>query len=677
MTDLQLAEGNYLKPNATGGYRISYSQLSAWSRCQLQKHYQDVAKADPEAPQPEWLSAMVYGSVIHTALHVLEQLHHEGRDDALEVAQRTFAYYWEPANLHELGLKITAWVPRTTWGGLNDRGKLALAEYYDLRLKKDKSKLLGLEYEFAVPIEVRGVEHTMYGFIDRLTIDRSNSKPYISCDDFKSGKQQTFLRYNQQGSAYCLDPETLIAVSDGGWRPIGELEAGDKVLAVDEELVTTDGGKRSRRWREADVQKVWRTRKIAYRLRFSDGQSLTASGDHRFLAHREGHWSWRTVADIAAQLANPRRKTPGIKVARALRPPVTFKIDYEGQDYCAGYLAGAQLGDGYMRGDVDAFPYWAIGVGEDDRALVDRVRTCASGFGVKLHQSIRLPDGRGWQRRPLSILRTNARSQVDVLIHMSEAQDSPAWRAGWLAGLYDTDGGLADKSLAFYQKDREVLHRVARYAADLGFNVTVHQKTATLVGDLAERYAFCQLIRPALARKIPSLDARTLNMHGDCRVVAIEEVGERGLVDITTSTGTFIAEGIVSHNCYATTKEEFWYGWPESGQGDLASFDHDTMGQLERAFLSHGYRLHDGQTADLPLASRRFRWINMQEIKFVDGGWRNERDYARLKLMIDAYVRANEAGIYSLTPSGSTCLYCPFRETCGGCGLPHENAGAP
>jgi DNA repair photolyase len=41
------------------------------------------------------------------------------------------------------------------------------------------------------------------------------------------------------------------------------------------------------------------------------------------------------------------------------------------------------------------------------------------------------------------------------------------------------------------------------------------------------------------------------------RVVAIEPIGEQPLYDITTGTGDFIANGVVSHNCYARPSHEY------------------------------------------------------------------------------------------------------------------------
>lgn len=333
---------NFLRPNGHGGYVISASSLSSWARCQAQKFYEDRARKYPEAPQGESLSITTYGSVMHHALHAMERAINEGAEDALAIGLRTFEYYWQTDNLEQLGLDITVWLPRQTWGGLLERGTRALRQAYEL-LQKDDSHLLALEYGFAVPLEVNGRLHTLHGFVDRLAIKKHYRKPYISVDDYKSGRKPSYLRHHQQ---------------------------------------------------------------------------------------------------------------------------FTF-------------------------------------------------------------------------------------------------------------------------------------------------------------------YAF------------------------------------------------------------ATTIPEFWTGWDEAGlsaehyeHGGLEHFDADLIGRIEQSFSSWGYRLHSGSTTHgengpLPLASRRGRWINVNEVGFHDAGWRTSRDFARLELAIDGYVRAREAGIYSLNITGDTCTNCAFRRICGGVGLPEEDEGMP
>ncbi len=52
-------------------------------------------------------------------------------------------------------------------------------------------------------------------------------------------------------------------------------------------------------------------------------------------------------------------------------------------------------------------------------------------------------------------------------------------------------------------------------------------------------------------------DGSGVAMSKDLRVVSIEPVGVQPLFDITTGTGDFIANGVVSHNCYARPSHEY------------------------------------------------------------------------------------------------------------------------
>lgn len=56
--------------------------------------------------------------------------------------------------------------------------------------------------------------------------------------------------------------------------------------------------------------------------------------------------------------------------------------------------------------------------------------------------------------------------------------------------------------------------------------------------------------RPAPGRE-RALEGRALEANARRRVVAVEPLGALTLFDITTGTGDFIADGVVSHNCFA------------------------------------------------------------------------------------------------------------------------------
>lgn len=152
------------------------------------------------------LSATVFGTVVHYAMLVLERAHHEGRADALEVAKQTFLHYWEPANMVSLdGVPrhgIEVWLPRQTYGGYRDRGLRGLELYYQ-NLLNDTGTLLALEQRFLVGITVDGEDHELTGTLDRLALRwGSDRKPYLSIDDFKTGRKPEYLRFATQWTVY-------------------------------------------------------------------------------------------------------------------------------------------------------------------------------------------------------------------------------------------------------------------------------------------------------------------------------------------------------------------------------------------------------------------------------------------------------------------------------------------
>ena len=68
---------------------------------------------------------------------------------------------------------------------------------------------------------------------------------------------------------------------------------------------------------------------------------------------------------------------------------------------------------------------------------------------------------------------------------------------------------------------------------------------------------FFHTVDPAITRK-RSIEGTALRCAGRRRVVSIEPLGlEMPMYDITTGTGDFIADGIVSHNCFARPTHQY------------------------------------------------------------------------------------------------------------------------
>ena len=134
---------------------------------------------------------------------------------------------------------------------------------------------------------------------------------------------------------------------------------------------------------------------------------------------------------------------------------------------------------------------------------------------------------------------------------------SREWCRGFLAGIFDAEGSRSDSALRIANTDPEIIHWTASCLARLGFRVaydhTGRPNGMTCVrirGGLAEHLRFFHLTDPAITRK-RTIAGQMVKTFAKLRVVSVEPLGTMPLYDITTGTGDFIANGVVSHNCFA------------------------------------------------------------------------------------------------------------------------------
>ena len=107
-------------------------------------------------------------------------------------------------------------------------------------------------------------------------------------------------------------------------------------------------------------------------------------------------------------------------------------------------------------------------------------------------------------------------------------------------------------------RDRAILDWTAACLEHFGFDgveeVTPHEnglRHLRVRGGLRERLRFLHLTDPAITRK-RTIQGAALKSDAGTRVTSVEPLGlAMRLFDITTGTGDFIANGVVSHNCFA------------------------------------------------------------------------------------------------------------------------------
>src|SRR5262249_35825472 len=80
--------------------------------------------------------------------------------------------------------------------------------------------------------------------------------------------------------------------------------------------------------------------------------------------------------------------------------------------------------------------------------------------------------------------------------------------------------------------------------------------TLRLKGRVLDRIRFFSTCRPAIARKMHAVFGKEMNLDPE-PVLAVEPGPVMDVVDIQTSTRTFYAAGLATHNCYARPSHEY------------------------------------------------------------------------------------------------------------------------
>lgn len=355
--------------------------------------------------------------------------------------------------------------------------------------------------------------------------------------------------------AYCLQGDTPILRGDGRTERLDRLRVGDEIYG------TTVRG-RHRHYVRTRVLDVWKTLKLAYRIVLGDGTELVASGDHRFLTER----GWKHVMPSL----RPAQR-PSLTLNNALVGVGKFaSAPSETDEYRRGYLCGMVRGDGTLRrydytgrrGRTDVLHQFRL-------ALVD-LEALARSRQFLMHLGVETKEFRfGVDRpnyRPMRAIRTSTRAafeRIGELIAIPR-HGSEAWDRGFVAGLFDAEGSRSEHVLRIANQDRVLIETAQAACERFGFDTVIEKAdrgcrvmlNLRVRGGLGEHLRFCHHFGPAISRKW-NLEGTAIRTRTDLRVVAIEPLGLRQLFDITTGTGDFIANGVVSHNCYARPTHEY------------------------------------------------------------------------------------------------------------------------
>ena len=356
----------------------------------------------------------------------------------------------------------------------------------------------------------------------------------------------------ENGCVYCVHGDTPILLADGTTRPIGAIRPG-------QEIYGTERRGWYRRYVKTTVLAQWSVIKPAYRITLEDGTELIAGPDHRFLTER----GWKFVTD------SPRGQTQRshLTISNKLMGVGAFAQSLEkDKEFRRGYLCGMIRGDGtigdysYDRNSGGGSRITSFRLALCDQEALERAHFWLSLEGLETNRFLHA--GGTSSRKPMYAIRTSARDRVNQIWRIIAWPPAPSrsWHAGFLSGIFDAEGSYSEGILRISNTDTEMIRRTTQALEYFGFRFVVEHvphldrksmNVVRVLGGLREHLRFFHSFDPAITRK-RHIEGQAVRSGAKLGVVAVESLGRAmRLYDITTGTEDFIANGVVSHNCYA------------------------------------------------------------------------------------------------------------------------------
>jgi hypothetical protein len=379
------------------------------------------------------------------------------------------------------------------------------------------------------------------------TIISRNDSPDIGFD-------QSINPYRgcEHGCVFCMSGDTPILMADGSTRPLALIRAGDEIYG------TVRNGW-YRQYSRTQVRAQWSVIKPAWKITLDDGSVLVAGADHRFLTER----GWKFVTGKEQGLERRPHLTTGNKLMGT--GGFAGGPDHD-VDYRRGYLSGLIRGDGLI-GEY-SYPHRSGKGGKTqiqfrlalcDIEALDRAQSWLRQSNIETSR-FEYCAAVGNYRRAEAI-RTQARSNVNEIRQIIAWPNaaSRSWRAGFVAGIFDAEGSYSGGVLRISNTDELIIRWTVESLAEYGFACVVERrrgdavrpvKVVRVLGGLREHLRFFHSFDPAITRK-RDISGQRVKSGARLGVRSIEPAGTQRLYDITTGTEDFIANGVVSHNCYA------------------------------------------------------------------------------------------------------------------------------
>ena len=410
------------------------------------------------------------------------------------------------------------------------------------------------------PVEETITRHVGRGEYKGLEFLEVNAKKIINAVPTESRVSFNYTINAYRGCShactYCLVGETPVLMGDGRTKLLSELSVGDIVYGT--ERIGT-----YRRFVKTTVLVHWKTLKPGYRVILGDGTRFIASSDHRFLSDR----GWKHVYGTEQGPQQRPHLTSNNRLIGTGKFAIGPKQDLE---YRMGYLCGMIRGDANIgtyiynkRKRRDVVHRFRLAL--KDAEALSRSREYLVSTGIETTEFL-FHKGSD-TRSPMYAIRTSKSADVQQIRELIEWPSNPSeeWAKGFLAGIFDAEGSCSRGVFRICNGDTEIIHWIVKCFERFEFAFAVEPLdrpqlplyNVRLVGGLSERLRFFHLTNPAITRK-RDISGAAIKMFNAPKVVSVQNLGFAvPMYDITTGTGDFIADGAISHNCFARPTHEY------------------------------------------------------------------------------------------------------------------------
>lgn len=449
---------------------------------------------------------------------------------------------------------------------------------------------------------------------------------------------EVFKSFFSYAFKYCLPKDAPILMADFTEKPISSLKIGDKVIGWERKK----GGQRQLVF--STVQKLLKREAYLEKVTLENGKILYCTPDHKWATG----WSKNGDENIEYSIPRTGRMGGGGKgsASRVLEIFSGTKPKVETTDYMYGYIFGAFHGDGWCvestetkyhplrKRRTDGTHKYNTGIAVKDIEIIDRLEKYLNNF-INYQTSFK----RIYRTDGLYSLISTEKSNYDFISKTISAHKNSDWWAGFLGGIYDTEG--SGQVLAQYIDHNPITYNLIKKGLDkFHFKYSTSRYAIRMIGGRPSLLHFWNMANPCLRRKLVSYmmnGAGKFSSGGLGKannsttpfVKSIKPLNEKAAVyTLTTSTGNYVAYGCGSKNCHPVKKP---WGWEYKGASNLPELHKklkDTM-MIRRLKKDVLKELPDKTREIIPHTIQKFKRYKEAETDFIK--WLSKRSLNKAK----------------------------------------------